>query len=329
MVGLFGGSVALGLCLDPDHGTKIITEALAGSAHLRERTIDVVCLAVDGYKQPQQLLALTYLLALGVRFDVVINLDGFNEAVLPVAENVPEGVFPFYPREWGAVLPVQRPALAPLVADMLRLRTRRRRLQRLASYFPLRDSVTALTVWEAIDNRLQIQELTINSRGMDVLAHSRAHDENRGPWAAEQSVAAEDLVRVWHDSSVQMDHLARTNGFMYFHFLQPNQYVAGSKVLSREEQMTAVATGFYPYRTAVQNNYPAFIRQGSQLRELENFTDLTPMFAFEARTVYADTCCHFNELGTSLISNQIARVVARRLDDHLYKTEATPVSFTP
>ena len=124
-----------------------------------------------------------------------------------------------------------------------------------------------------------------------------------------------------------MERLARTNGFKYFHFLQPNQYVADSKVLSREERTIAVAIGLYPYRTAVQNNYPAFIREGSRLRELENFTDLTPMFAFEARTVYADTCCHFNELGTDLISYQIAHVVAQRLNDDQHKAaEATRVS---
>jgi hypothetical protein len=328
VAGLFGGSVALGLCMNPDHGTKLIAEAIARSAFFHGKTIDVVCLAVDGYKQPQQLLALTYLLALGVRFDVVINLDGFNEAVLPVAENVPEGVFPFYPREWKLYSHSSfSPEVAPLIADMLQLRTRRQRLQKLASYFPLRNSVTALTVWDVTDNRLKIQELAINSRAMDILASSRTRDENRGPWAAGQSVAPEDLVRVWRDSSAQMERLARTNGFKYFHFLQPNQYVADSKVLSREERTIAVAIGLYPYRTAVQNNYPAFIREGSRLRELENFTDLTPMFAFEARTVYADTCCHFNELGTDLISYQIAHVVAQRLnDDHHKAAEATRVS---
>jgi len=83
VAGLFGGSVALGLCMNPDHGTKLIAEAIARSAFFHGKTIDVVCLAVDGYKQPQQLLALTYLLALGVRFDVVINLDGFTYESCP------------------------------------------------------------------------------------------------------------------------------------------------------------------------------------------------------------------------------------------------------
>src|SRR5262249_1358340 len=122
------------------------------------------------------------------------------------------------------------------------------------------------------------------------------------------------------------DHLARANGFVYFHFLQPNQYVAGSKTLSHEEKTIAIAAGPYSYREAVHNNYPSFIHAGSRLRELENFTDLTSMFKPEARTVYADRWCQFNELGINLIGEQIARVVSRRLSD---KTVANRVSACP
>src|SRR5665647_2953216 len=42
---------------------------------------NVVSLGVAGYKQPQQLLTLTYFLSLGAEYDLVINLDGYNEIV--------------------------------------------------------------------------------------------------------------------------------------------------------------------------------------------------------------------------------------------------------
>jgi len=44
-------------------------------------------------------MRLNYLLALGARFDLFINLDGFNEVALPPAENIPKGVFLFFPRK--------------------------------------------------------------------------------------------------------------------------------------------------------------------------------------------------------------------------------------
>jgi hypothetical protein len=66
----------------------------------RGKEIVILSLATGGYKQPQQLMALTYLLALGAHFDLVINVDGFNEVALPAAENVPQGYSPYYPRGW-------------------------------------------------------------------------------------------------------------------------------------------------------------------------------------------------------------------------------------
>lgn len=42
----------------------------------------VLNLGQGGWKQPQQLLALNYFLSLGQRFDVIVNLDGFNEIAL-------------------------------------------------------------------------------------------------------------------------------------------------------------------------------------------------------------------------------------------------------
>jgi hypothetical protein len=49
----------------------------------------VVKATIGGYKQPQQLMALNWFMALGGEFDIVINLDGFNDVALPALENVP------------------------------------------------------------------------------------------------------------------------------------------------------------------------------------------------------------------------------------------------
>ena len=51
-------------------------------------------MAHGGWKQPQQLLALSWILALGGELDVLINVDGFNEVALDGVENAERGVFP-------------------------------------------------------------------------------------------------------------------------------------------------------------------------------------------------------------------------------------------
>ncbi len=62
---------------------------------------NVVTLGIAGYKQPQQLLALAYFLSLGAEYDLIINLDGYNDIVLPITDNYSFGVNPFFPRAWN------------------------------------------------------------------------------------------------------------------------------------------------------------------------------------------------------------------------------------
>ena len=62
---------------------------------------NVVNLGFAGYKQPQQLLALAYFLSLGAEYDLMINLDGYNDIVLPFTDNYNVGVNPFFPRNWN------------------------------------------------------------------------------------------------------------------------------------------------------------------------------------------------------------------------------------
>lgn len=98
VVGVFGGSFA-------EQVSKLTQATLINELKqlpvLSGKEIVVHTVAIGGYKQPQQLVALTYFLTLGAHFDLIINIDGFNEVALAPAENA-KLVFPFYPRGWPA-----------------------------------------------------------------------------------------------------------------------------------------------------------------------------------------------------------------------------------
>jgi len=94
------------------------------------------------------------------------------------------------------------------------------------------------------------------------------------------------------------------------HFLQPNQYVEGSKEFTKEEMKIAIETGPFDYRDAAQMGYPLLIDKGKQLKAKGiNFIDLTLLFRSENRTVYNDKCCHFNQLGYDQIGDRIVDVI--------------------
>ncbi len=59
----------------------------------------VLALADGAMKQPSQLAVAANTLLLGGHFDLLVNLDGFNEIYFSFA-NRQKGVFPFYPEAW-------------------------------------------------------------------------------------------------------------------------------------------------------------------------------------------------------------------------------------
>ena len=97
IVGVTGGSVAFFLSMK---GRDALVKELQKHSKFAKKKIEIVRIALGGFKQPQQLMTLNYLLSIGSEFDIVINIDGFNEAALPLSDNVPRNIFPFYPRNW-------------------------------------------------------------------------------------------------------------------------------------------------------------------------------------------------------------------------------------
>lgn len=76
VVGVFGGSVAHSFALQ----ARLQFEWLLSERYAGGRKVVLLNFAIGGHKQPQQLTTLSYFAAIGQKFDMVLNLDGFNEA---------------------------------------------------------------------------------------------------------------------------------------------------------------------------------------------------------------------------------------------------------
>src|SRR6185295_15210675 len=119
---------------------------------LRNRRVYVRSFALGGFKQPQMLGALAYLMALGERFDVVVELDGFNDVALSSFANKNKGVFPAYPRDWdGLVGQAPDLELQRTIGKVAFLQEWRARVARRFVRRPFSWSVTAGLVWKSID----------------------------------------------------------------------------------------------------------------------------------------------------------------------------------
>lgn len=311
VVAVFGGSVADQVF---SLGQATLIERLEAAPVFRGRRVEVISLALGGYKQPQQLLVLAALLAFGAQFDVVVNLDGFNE-VDGATDNIQDGVYPYFPHNWHlhAQRALDRDALL-LVAQAEAVRAERAALRERFAIGPVRHSAFLLALWDALDRR-QLARLRATMQALDdALAGGARPPQVSGPPVAFADTAEmySELVEVWARASHEMESLCRSRGIQYLHFLQPNQYLEGSKVLTEDERRVAwnddVADA-----GRVRDAYPLLIARGAELAaQGVDFHDLTGIFRDEAGDIYVDPCCHFNDRGATLVAEAIAAAIVER-----------------
>jgi len=307
-VGFFGGSVAYG-------AGQQARDSLAACLAPLEKNVEVLSFAAGGYKQPQQLHVLADLYANGLELDVVVNLDGFNELALSLVENAEAGVHPLLPRRWNVrVAGVLRPERARLLGRLDYLLSQRQGIARNVLEGKLYRSPLLSFLWRRWDRSqdIAIFEAREAIRKQEV-ATEEALFQERGP-AFRESDVLKMVATSWVGSSRQMHHLAEANGDVYLHFLQPNQYLDGSKPMLAAERSIAFFED-YPYRGAIQIGYPLLRNAGRTLREQDiEFRDLTQIYVDQTQPLYSDACCHMNREGYVLIVEEICEAIREQAD---------------
>ncbi len=324
LVGIAGGSVAEGFSL---FGMEPLERSLSDHPEFRGRTVVPVNMGFSGYKQPQQLMALIWLLSLGGELDYLINLDGFNEVALHNTENVRKNVFPAYPQAWFLFLDgIPDPGLVLRVGRRKYLAGRITEITRDHQRSWTRFSVIGFAVWDVrrrilereraelgqeIDELRSRAEALVSSDAVDVVPY-----RIKGP---ESGIATEGdlfgfLADTWRRGSLQLDRLCRANGIRYLHFLQPNQYVEDSKPMGATERRLAWRED-QPYRQGVEKGYPMLRREGRRLvGQGVAFHDLTQVFAGVEEPRYVDDCCHFDEQGYDRIAKKVAQAMIEKIE---------------
>ena len=302
IVAVVGGSAAH---LFAEQGLGALGAKLTGLPAFAGRSVVPLNLAVGGYKQPQQLMTVAYLFALGGEVDVVVNLDGFNDVTMHPTENAPAGVSLAYPRRWDQrVEGLSQGGALRLMLQRVDLERRRAALAATFSALPLRASTAANAVYLALDRRLEREQGATDAALVAI------------PAAAPTATASDEqmyeaLAALWRRSSLQLARLVEANGARYYHFLQPSQYVPDSKPMGAAERAVAIAEG-HPYRRAVEAGYPRLRRAGAALAaEGVRFTDLTGAFAGHPEPIYFDSCCHVNARGNAILAELMFEAIRR------------------
>ncbi len=302
---LTGGSVARG-------NAQFLQRELERSAEQRglDLRFRVFPAALGGYKQPQQLMALSYLAALGAKFDLIVNLDGFNDIVLPIVENFPRGVATYFPRLWDVrFLRFVDPNASRIHEEAQMQRRREHEVLDFARKSPIGFS-SLYGLYASL--RLQHLERRIADLSKELESAKLSKDFERTGYVPEDLTIVEAFQRsadLWARASVLIGVIAKGTGARYVHVLQPNQYVAGSKPISEREKKEAFNEK-RPYAIAVRKGYPLLYERIPKIKEQVGlFIDATMVFANNVEDIYIDKCCHVNEEGNTLLARLIAEKI--------------------
>lgn len=251
--------------------------------------------SLHGYKQPQQLFALQFLLLQGHEFDYVINVNGFNELALTLAEN--------YPKKVNLILPRLHP-----YKEVTDLEFRSGSTSSLPSAWIL-SFIDLIFSWHSLypQVRARIKLLPVvgvdrerNALAMRV-ALNKGYRENRNLSIDD---AFESALTIWKRSSRMTYVASASSGAKYFEYLQPNQYVLGTKKLTNVETKKFVNPAS-DYGRIISRFYQRITPQLLGIPPARVW-DGRFLFKHEQRQLYQDDCCHLNSVGMQLMADDIA-----------------------
>lgn len=318
VVAVLGGSVAQWLALQGE--TTLREELQQRVPGLFGRNVVVLNFALSGFKQPQQVMLLAQLLTQGVRPDVVVNVDGFNEAAIAY-HNVLNAVSPDYPRAdlWPFLISGLEYSnrVLSLQAAVFREKERASSVAGRAIRWSRASNILGI-VFMTQARRIQAGEQVLQSEFHTALAEDLpAYREfaARGPSAdLREDRWNEQIIRLWFEGSVNLASLCKGWDVLYLHVLQPTLHDSvprPSKPLSpAERKIASTRAGTWgAWREGVRRFYPMFRAQAAALRETGvAFADLSYLFESTPDTIYYDIC-HYNQQGNEMF----ARAIAARL----------------
>jgi hypothetical protein len=313
LLGIFGGSVAAWFC---QVGVERLVSGLAASPAYRGREIVPLCFAHEGYKQPQQLLILSYFLSIGQELDLAVNIDGFNEVALsPLNDARGSDIsMPSVMHMDPLVTLLDQSSLSTgKVESLSRIQGYRQRMNAAADranratsaalhfFYSRLHSVLARQYQDEV-RRLDALPSGAGTSMIRVTPKVRSRSETELP---------DDIARGWMRASLLMQQMLASRGARYVHVLQPNQYFTTRPFAAGEADVARLDAS--PFKPGAERGYPALERAagGGELTKAGvRFVDGVHLFDAERAPVYIDNCCHYTRRGYELLADAIAKAAA-------------------
>jgi hypothetical protein len=319
VVMLFGGSVAANLASPPQGGMSLQT-ALQKLDALKGKNVIVYNMAQGSGKQPQQLIELAFLLTLGQHIDLVINVDGFNEAALGY-NNYAVGMHPILPAAQiiGALaLTLQQSGegTAEFYELAYRVSNARAHIAEYTRRLPLSST--------GLEHIAVTLGLAWNERGLrKYLPRYDAAIKASGDWAQAKKQASldlpydnvpddkkyEEVFGVWLRGSSQMRLLSESNEIGYVQVIQPYLLRSKPHLTKEEEAIAASVPDSHVYKEPARVIYQMF-KDRQDVLKAHGISSAVDLFAEQTQTMYVDPF-HYSAAGETLLAEAVAGAASR------------------
>ena len=286
---ILGGSVAEDFSKNDDNSKFKINKLEINDKNIFQKVLNdkfktnrfkVYNASIGGGKQPQQLFKLYYLYLINEKFDIVINIDGFNEVALSLIDDIQIENNIIYPRNYSRLISTFNSDLSCVKKS--------NKYTKEYSLIPIVE----------IYKLFQIRKCHIKSEGSPTEKNSRFSKMSNFV-KLDDDIYFDYIKKLWLNSSNEIDQFSNIKNFKYIHIIQPNQYLKGSKIISNDE---LDFLKYEKYGKPISKYY-----KDIQVEDLDvkYKLDLRYIFKDNDMTLYRDYCCHLNNKGIFLMATEI------------------------
>lgn len=329
VVAVFGASVA-GNMITPTNQGLTIEAALKELPVLKDKNVVLFGMTLGPQKQPQQVMELAFLFALGQHIDLVLDVSGTVEFASSLA-NFEAGVHPIFPpvNILGALgrelAPVDAGSLEfyELAFNLSRDRAAVKRYTKLLAESSsglefLKNRFAQAYYARGLAKRLGNYEHAV-SRGEDWERAKRLFSLDMAiPLTSDQ--VADQTFQTWLRCLDLMKAIANANGAAFMEVIHPNPYHSKKKLTQPELAVLAVPETD-AFRRGSAAGYRLMERQADELTS-RGIVYAADLFDNVGETIYTDSVGHFSKLGETMLARHVASQVAARLAERLSQREA-------
>jgi hypothetical protein len=317
VVFVFGSSIAAGLVSAPRSNIPL-RDNLQKITQLKEKNVVVYSMAQGPQKQPQQLIELAFLLALGQHIDLVLSVVGTVEFTSGL-HNLESGIDPIFPH--AGMLRSLAQELAPVDSSSTDYYELAFRLSRDRAGVKLYSKLVA----ESTSGLGFLKNRFILGYYSSSLANSLANYESTisrkanldGLLSLDMPVTVKDNVfdaifQTWMRCSDLMKVMANSNGAAFLEIVHPNPYYSKRKLTQSERAIMDLPETHYLPRGATEGY--RLIEQRADMLKSRGIVNALSLFDDVPEAVYEDSTGHFNYFGETLFRQFVTDQVAARLD---------------